>query len=237
MHKILSLAYNFLLSPPVFCEPPNHKNVYQQSINSVFTLYLYDPEGSSVRATCTGFFITDDGLGITSGPIVKSFRGTKIKVVTPDKKEYSGELMYYPSAPGIGFVQIKGRKTQKLAISKEPLVDGQDVFVLGIHDSDAYFSNLMITDMNHPWVEFKNDDLYNTPVIRTTGFVPIECFGAPLLDEDGKVRAVMFNVELGMGICFSLMNLKNIFKENNEWQITKAWRRAREMIVESIYRE
>ena len=80
-------------------------------------------------------------------------------------------------------------------------------------------------------------DLIDTPVIRTTGIIPDECIGGPLIDDNGNAVAVAFNIEMGLGIGYNLSNLKTLYNENESWRIIKAWNRIRETIIHKFYKE
>lgn len=229
-----ALIASFLGLVPVCCSGKKSTEIYQDSLKSVFTIYFTDLETNQLRGSCSGFFITNDGLGVTSGPIVRVFRGTNATIKLPNGKILPCKLTYYPSVPGLGFIQTTDFNSEKLSLSTEYVKEGQDLFILALKDTQSYFSDLLVTDTDHKWIEFRDDTLMNTPVIRTTGLVPKESFGAPLIDHEGNVVAVVANIENGLAIGYSVHYLKELFADDEKPKIYKVWEGIRNNIVERL---
>lgn len=229
-----ALVGTVLATVSVSCAQKKSSEVYQNSIKSVFTVYFTDLETNQLRGSCTGFFITNDGLGITSGPIVKAFRGTSASIKLPNGQELPCKLSFYPSVPGLGFIQTSNFASHKLILSQDHVKEGQDLYILALKDTQSYFSDVLVTDTNHNWIEFRENTLMNTPVIRTTGLVPKESFGAPLIDEEGNAVAVVANVENGFAIGYSVHYLKEIYASQEQSGFYATWEKIRNSIVDKI---
>jgi S1-C subfamily serine protease len=235
MLRISALALSaFSLTTHPYCFSKSSEEVFQASLKSLFTIYFLDKSTKTLKNSCSGFFITEDGLGLTSAPFAQLFPGSQIKVKSAEGDEFDAHLTTYAEIPGIAFVQITGQNKGKLCLSKKTLTEGESVYIAGAHDRELYFDNVLVTDTKHNWVRFIEDDLVNTHVIRTTGLVPVECFGAPLIDEDGNVKAVVINVENGMAIGYGIENVKEVFGEENNGYFWRAWKRLRERINERL---
>lgn len=232
MIKVIAGA--LLASVSVNCAQKKSTEIYQNSIKSVFTIYFTDLETNQLRGSCTGFFITNDGLGVTSGPIVRAFRGTSASIKLPNGQELPCKLSYYPSVPGLGFIQTKNFASQKINLSQDYVKEGQDLFIFALKDTQSYFNDVLVTDTNHNWIEFRDETLMNTPVIRTTGLVPKESFGAPLMDEDGNAVAVVANIENGFAIGYSVHYLKELYASQNKSGFYATWEKIRNSIVDKI---
>lgn len=235
MKKIAVLALP--LCGLVSCENKKTEDIYGDALKSAFTVRFVDVNTEETKASCTGFFITEDGLGVTSGPLIRLYQGCKVLVKLPDLQEYIGKVVYNPLTPGVGYVQITGPGTTKLRISQKECVEGQDLFALGVHDQHPYFSDVYVTDTSHPWIQISENDLYNTPVIRTTGLLPNECVGGPLIDHQGNTVALIFNIEMGLGIAYSLHNLTKVYQSHSDWAIIKAYKNFRKAIIDKFLKE
>jgi len=229
-----ALLGSLLGSVPVCCTDKKPTEIYTDSMKSVFTIYFTDLETNLLRGSCTGFFITNDGLGVTSGPIVRVFRGTRATIKLPNGRVLPCKLTYYPNVPGLGFIQTTEFNSEKLSLSTDHVKEGQDLYVLALKDTQSYFSDLLVTDTEHKWIEFRDDTLMNTPVIRTTGLVPKESFGAPLIDQEGNVVAVVANIENGLAIGYSVHYLKEVFADEEKPRVYRVWEGIRNSIVERL---
>ena len=83
-------------------------------------------------------------------------------------------------------------------------------------------------------VKIGDKDLFDGLYIRTTGLVPSECIGGPILDHDGNAVALVFNQERGLAIGYDLKNLQKLESQKETWRIVKVWERIRESIMERI---
>ncbi len=103
-----------------------------------------------------------------------------------------------------------------------------------LRNTHPHCDKVYVSDTNHKWIEFKDGELFNTPVIRTTGLVPKISFGAPLIDLEGKVVAVVTNIEHGLAIGYSVLYLKQMFSEEEESGTYLAWQKVKNRIVENF---
>ena len=236
MNRLYSLGFS-ILGSYALCKIESPEFIFDSALKSSFTITFIDKETLSPKRSVTGFFITEDGLGVTSGPVIKLYENCKIVVKLSDSKEYSGKVTHYPTTPGIGFIQVDVNKSSKLKIGNQDIKEGQTLYVMGKREEKVYFNDVMVTDNNHSWIQLSENDLIDTPVIRTTGIIPDECIGGPLIDDNGNAVAVAFNIEMGLGIGYNLSNLKTLYNENESWRIIKAWNRIRETIIHKFYKE
>ena len=233
---LLSLPF---LTKSVYCEKKSPEEIFDASSKSSFTVSFLDPETSQPKFSCTGFFITNDGLGVSSGPLLKFYHGCTAVVTLPDSKTHLGTIIYYPSAPGLGFIQINSKvTTSKLPLSKKECEEGEQLYVFGIEGNHVYFHDVLVTDNRHKWLKFEDDKISATNIIRTTGVLPKAAIGGPLIDQEGNTVAVVFTSQLGLGIAYSIKNLNNTINESSKesWAIVKAWKRAREYVIEKLNR-
>ena len=199
MKRLFALGSS-MLSGLGYCESKSSEEIFESAMKSSFSIAFIDRKTSEVRALCTGFFITEDGLGITSGPLVKLLENCDVKIKMNDSAVLSGEVTYYSSTPAVGFVQVQAQNTSKLKISKKNCEEGENFYVLGLKHTHPYFSDVFVTDSNYELVKIGDKDLFDGLYIRTTGLVPSECIGGPILDHDGNAVALVFNKERGLAI-------------------------------------
>ena len=231
-----ALSCTLLSSALVYSQDKPNSFIYQNLRDSVFTISFSDLDTNELKATCSGFFITDDGLGITSGPFARTFKGSSVSIRFNDGRVVPCKVNFYPNVPGVAFIEIEKendkRPTRKIPFSSKDCVEGQDLFILANRNSHFYFDKVFVTDTQHKWIEYKDGELFSTPVMRTTGVVPKASFGSPLIDLDGKVVAVVANVENGLAIGYSVKYLKEIYKEENKSY--KIWEQFRDNIVDKV---
>jgi S1-C subfamily serine protease len=224
---LLSSSYVYLL------EKPTHQ-VFQESLDSVFTIYFADTETHRLQATCCGFFITEEGLGVTSGPFARMFQDKTATIKFSDGRELPCKITHYPNLPGLAFIELEKMSTRKITMTNKDLVEGQDLYIFSLRNTHPYFDKVYVTDTNHKWIEFKDGELFNTPVIRTTGLVPKFCFGSPLIDMEGKVVAVVTNIEHGLAIGYSILYLKQMFNQEEQSGAYLAWQKVKNKILDNF---
>lgn len=217
MRKFFPLGFYLFGSVP-YCQPKSEE-IYSSTLKSLFTVIVVDRETSIPKAYFSGFFLTEDGLGITSGPLIKIFQGNSFKVKLADLTELPAEIAYKDSVPGIGFIQVDTPKSFKIKLSKKECVEGESLYVFGIKEKDSYFNDVFITDTDYNCIKIKDEEISDISVIRTTGILPNECIGGPLVDLDGNATALVFAIHGGLAVAYSLQKLKKLYEKNNDWKI------------------
>jgi len=210
------------------------ENILERCAPAMLRLSFLDKDTGKTSLYSTGFFISDDGVGLTAAPILESMQDSKILVKTYEGKEASAEPIVYEELPAIGLLQVDTKETPKIPLASK-VREGDRAFVLGIKDKHVYFNEVFITDTKHHWVRKTGNGFADDYVIRFTGPIPKECIGGPILNEKGKAIGVVFNIELGLGIAMETKKLKEIGKtDEDEWRLAKSWKLVREGIYKKF---
>ncbi|CAG9320803.1 unnamed protein product [Blepharisma stoltei] len=210
------------------------ETILDRSLRGMFRISFIDKETLNPKGHCTGFFISNDGFGVTSSYALENKEHCKIMVKTYDSREFEAESSSFENVPGIEFIIIKSN-TEKIPLTKNEIRDGDTAFVLGLKDKYPYFNEVYITDTQQPFMRKKDGNIKTYRVIKTTPQIPKECVGGPLLNEAGKVVGVVINLEHGFGASVPINSIKELNQgTESSWAVVKLWKSAREGLLRII---
>lgn len=224
----------FLCTTYTLAQAPTYE-MYPKTVRCMFEVRYLDRETSHCKAQTTGFFVSNDGLGLTSGPTLDSMKGTRIELKLFDNAVIEAEGLCYEELPGIGFLQTKGPTKDFLKVSRKGLCEGEFYFTAGVRNRKTYFRELFVSDTKHPWVRPMGKEVFVDPVALLTPEVPEDCIGGPVLDQDGNAVAVLFKLSRGMPVAIPLDRLATISTQPSSWKFTQLWRNARQSIEQWLY--
>lgn len=193
----------------------------------------FEPENYS-----TGFLISPAGVAITSGLNVSAYKNSKAVIKLQDGREFEAEQVVFPTAPGLGFLTLKGVEEElkfvKPVMKSEGLKAGDKVYAIGMRGPHLFFTELYVTDTNYRSAFKEDTTITIMDAVRTTGQVPDLCVGGPLLDSDGRAVAVLVNVEMNTGIGAALSYMEKFKDEEEAGWVQKSYRRFKEGVYRML---
>lgn len=229
MRRLLPLGFLSTQSY-VYSHQSTSETLLESTLPGMFRISFVDRETLETKGECTGFFIDEDGFGITSGAVLKSRKDCKMTITTWDGNQYDAEPKFFDKVPGIGIIVVNA-KVKNIQTTKVEVKSGATVYAVGYYSKYPFFNDLFVTDTEQEsfWKSDRGEE--NINLIRTTGPIPSVCVGGPLLNEEGKVVAVVVKLDLGFGLSIPIVNLKHLSEDEERWGPAKLWINARESII------
>lgn len=171
--------------------------IYRQSCNSVVKIEKSDPLGSTMA---TGFFIDDSGLIAT---VVPTNRAPDRITVTWQEKSYEAALLVIDERTRLALLKIDAKMTPGLMLSR-----GLDLAIGGKVYAVSDTANVLnrITSGRLAGREGSlQGHVLPTTILRLHMDAASDAFGAPVIDTEGHVAAVLLlNLDKQNAVCFAL---------------------------------
>ncbi|MGK0185036.1 MAG: serine protease Do [Verrucomicrobiales bacterium] len=178
-------------------ELPGAKEIYRQSCNSVVQIQMSDLLGSTL---VTGFFVDDKGLIAT---VISTNRSPDTITVTWQERTYPAELLAIDQRTRLALVKIDAKMTPALMLSRglDSAIGSQLYAVSDTSDTLKRISPGRLAGRESTLQK----SALPTTILRLHMSAAPDAFGAPVLDSDGKVAAVLLlNFDQENEVCFAL---------------------------------
>ncbi|MDR3093701.1 MAG: serine protease [Bacteroidales bacterium] len=156
-------------------------DIVQKTEHASFVIYMYDEFGSP-NGSGSGFFIEEEGIGITNYHVLN--KSVKAIIKTSDEAEYEiDSVLYASSQKDLLVFSIKNEQQKKfstLKIAKSNPLKGTRVFCISSpRGYESSVSDGIISSYRQ-----------NNEIVQITAPVSPGSSGSPIMDESGKVFAV-----------------------------------------------
>lgn len=176
---------------------PGAKEIYRQSCNSVVRIETADSLGSTL---VTGFFVDDNGLIAT---VISTNRNPSSINVTWQERTYPAELLAIDQRTRLALIKIDARMTPALMLSRglDCAIGSQLFAVSDTADALKRVSSGRLAGRESTLQK----NALPTTILRLHMSATPDAFGAPVLDADGKVAAILLlNFDEENEVCFAL---------------------------------
>lgn len=216
------------------------RDILKQAQASLVRIQYSNRETFESENYSTGFFISPTGVAITSGLNLATYKHSKAVIKLQDGRELEVEPTVFSSAPGLGFLTLKGVEKElphlKPVTQSGSIKEGDKVYAIGMRGPHVFFTELYVTDTHYRSAFKEGVTITVIDAIRMTGPVPDVCVGGPLLDSEGRAVAVLINVEMNTGIGVALSYMENLKEEDAPGWIQLSYRKFKEGVYKKLER-
>lgn len=208
------------------------RDIIKEAQASLVRIQYTNRETFQAENYSTGFLISPTGVAITSGLSLATYKNSKAVIKLQDGRELEAEQVVFPSAPGLGFLTLKGVEGElqyvKPVTRAGGVKEGDKVYAIGLRGPHVFFTELYVTDVHYRSAFKEDSTLTVMDAVRTTGQVPDLCIGGPLLDSEGRAVAVLINVEMNTGIGVALSYMEKFKDEDAPGWLQQSYRSFKE---------
>lgn len=210
-----------------------HSDIIHEAQSSLIRIQYTNRETFEPENYGTGFLINGSGVALTSGLQLTAYKTSKVVVKLQDGREFEAEQVLFPSAPGLGFLTLKGVGNEELKhvkpVTKQGGVqEGDKVYAIGLKGPHLFFTELYVTDTHYRSAVKDGTNITVMDSIRTTGQISPVCIGGPLLDSEGRAVAVVMNIEMNTGIATALSYMEKFKDEEATGWLGQRYRKFKE---------
>lgn len=173
--------------------PLTAKEVYQKVSPSVVGVVatITDEEGNSSTDQGSGIVATEDGYIITNSHVVNDSRGTQVKVVTKDEKEYTGTVIGYDRNTDLAIVKIDAEDLVPAEFGDADAMEvGDTVLAIGNPGGLEYASSMtrgIVSALNR---KLSSNSDNGMTYIQTDAAINPGNSGGALVNEYGQVIGI-----------------------------------------------